>query len=234
MAPGPFGVAVRPPGPAHARAGAHRLAVHHPRPRGRRAAVMRRHPQGSVRGTELSPDEKCQSASSGSSRRHPARRLVVAGPPGTPAHWHISTGRVAVLLAVNGLLPRESLLHPLREVRCCFFQAARPATPGVAQPGAQPPGLSRLAAQLLLTPGRRNDPCGTCPPGSPLLWAGRPLTSQPPTRSSGPFTRDLTHNPQPRAHPSTTPSTQSHPIPPPEHHVPTVREKPLTPHPLPR
>ena len=62
----------------------------HPRPRGRRAAVMRRYPQGSVRGTELSLDEKGQSASSGSSRRLPARRLVVAGPPGTPAHWHIS------------------------------------------------------------------------------------------------------------------------------------------------
>ena len=150
----------------------------HPRPRGRRAAVMRRYPQGSVRGTELSLDEKGQSASSGSSRRLPARRLVVAGPPGTPAHWHISTGRAAVLLAVNGLLPRESLLHPFREVRRCFFQAARPTTPGAADSRARsPPGLSRLTAETLLTPGRRNDPCGTCPPSPPPLWAGRPLTS---------------------------------------------------------
>ena len=54
-------------------------------PGGRRAAGARRYPQGSVRGTELSPDEKDQSASSGGSRRHPARRLVVARPPGTPA-----------------------------------------------------------------------------------------------------------------------------------------------------
>ena len=72
-------------GPGNARAGAHRAAAHAPtppRPRGRRAAVTRRYPQGSVRGTELSPDEKDQSASSGGSRRHPARRLVVAGPPG--------------------------------------------------------------------------------------------------------------------------------------------------------
>ena len=52
---------------------------------------------------------------------------------------------------------------------------------------------------------------------------------QPPTRSSGPFTRDLTHNPQPRAHPSTTLPTQPHPVPPPEHRAPTVQEKPLTP-----
>ena len=181
MAPGPFGGAVRPPGPAHARAGAHRLAVHAPappRPQGRRAAVMRRYPQGSVRGAELSLDEKGQSASSGGSCRHPARRLVVAGPPGTPAHWHISTGRAAVLLAVNGLLPRESLLHPFREVRRCFFQAARPTTPGAADSRARsPPGLSRLTAETLLTPGRRNDPCGTCPPSPPPLWAGRPLTS---------------------------------------------------------
>ena len=51
---------------------------------------------------------------------------------------------------------------------------------------------------------------------------------QPPTRSSGPFTRDLTHNPQPRAHPSTTLSTQSHPVPLPEHRVPTVQETPGT------
>ena len=139
---------------------------------------MRRYPQGSVRGTELSLDEKGQSASSGSSRRLPARRLVVAGPPGTPAHWHISTGRAAVLLAVNGLLPRESLLHPFREVRRCFFQAARPTTPGAADSRARsPPGLSRLTAETLLTPGRRNDPCGTCPPSPPPLWAGRPLTS---------------------------------------------------------
>ena len=53
----------------------------HPRPRGRRAAVMRRYPQGSVRGAELSPDEKGQSASSGGSRRlRPAAPAVVAGP----------------------------------------------------------------------------------------------------------------------------------------------------------
>ena len=140
---------------------------------------MRRYPQGSVRGAELSLDEKGQSASSGGSCRHPARRLVVAGPPGTPAHWHISTGRAAVLLAVNGLLPRESLLHPFREVRRCFFQAARPATPGAADCQARsPPGPSRLAAETLLTPGRRNDPCTTRPPSPPLLCAGRPLTSR--------------------------------------------------------
>ena len=157
--------------------GAHRVAVHHhaPAPQGRGDAPV---PVGSVRGTELSLDEKGQSASSGSSRRLPARRLVVAGPPGTPAHWHISTGRAAVLLAVNGLLPRESLLHPFREVRRCFFQAARPTTPGAADSRARsPPGLSRLTAETLLTPGRRNDPCGTCPPSPPPLWAGRPLTS---------------------------------------------------------
>ena len=81
-----------------------------------------------------------------------------------------------MLLSVNGLVPCESLLFP-REVRRCFFQAARITTPGVAQPGAQPPDLNRLAAKTLLTPGRWNDPCGTCPPSPPLLWAGRPLTS---------------------------------------------------------
>ena len=44
-------------------------------------------------------------------------------------------------------------------------------------PGVQPHGLSRLAAETLLTPGRWNDPCTTCPPGSPLLWDGRLMTS---------------------------------------------------------
>ena len=112
-----------------------------PRPRGRRAAVMRRYPQGSVRGTGLSPDEKGQSASSGSSRRHPARRLVVARPPGTPAHWHISTGRAAVLLAVNGLLPRESLLHPPSRSTPLLFSGSSPHHSWrCGQPGAQPPG----------------------------------------------------------------------------------------------
>ncbi len=91
VAPGPSRRGRGLAGPGNARAGAHRLAALRPRPRGRRAAVTRRYPQGSVRGTELSPDEKDQSASSGGSRRHPARRLAVARPPGTPAppaHQH--------------------------------------------------------------------------------------------------------------------------------------------------
>ena len=64
----------------------------HPRPRGRRAAGARRYPQGSVRGTELSPDEKCQSASSGGGRRHPARCASCSsrtpGYSGPPAHQY--------------------------------------------------------------------------------------------------------------------------------------------------
>ena len=80
--------------------------------------------------------------------------------------------RAAISIAsCFSLTPAPSRGTPL------LSQAARPATPGVAQPGAQPHGLSRLAAEILLTPGRWNDPCGTCPPSSPLLWAGRPLTS---------------------------------------------------------
>lgn len=99
--------------------GAHRVAVHHhaPAPQGRSDAPV---PVGSVRGTELSLDEKCQSASSGGGRRlRPAAPAVVAGLrySGPLAHQR---DRVAVLLAVNGLVPCESLLLP-REVRCCFF-----------------------------------------------------------------------------------------------------------------
>ena len=113
-----------------------------PRPRGRRAAVMRRYPQGSVRGTGLSPDEKGQSASSGSSRRHPARRLVVARPPGTPAplaHQY----RPGSCAPGGDMVsyPGSHFCTPLREVRRCFSQAARPTTPGAADSRARsPPG----------------------------------------------------------------------------------------------
>ena len=56
---------------------------------------MRRYPQGAVRGAELALDEKGQSASSGGSRRHPACCASCSSrTSGTPAHWHISTGRV--------------------------------------------------------------------------------------------------------------------------------------------
>ena len=104
----------------------------------------------------------------------PHLRLRLRAPPNhTTPHRPCLIPAIAVLLAVNGLVPCESLLHPLREVRRYFFQAARITTPGVAQPGAQPPDLNRLAAKTLLTPGRWNDPCGTCPPSPPLLWAGR-------------------------------------------------------------
>ena len=138
---------------------------------------MRRYPQGSVRGTGLSPDEKGQSASSGSSRRHPARRLVVARPPGTPAHWHISTGRAAVLLAVNGLV-LPSHFCSLAKYAAAFLRQLAPPLLALRTAGRAAPRVpGRLAAETLLTPGRRNDPCGTCPPSPPLLWAGRPLPS---------------------------------------------------------
>ena len=93
----------------------------HPRPRGRRAAVMRRYPQGSVRGTELSLDEKGQSASSGSSRRlRPAAPAVVAGLrySGPLAHQR---DRVAVLLAVNGLV-LPSHFCSLAKYAAAFFR----------------------------------------------------------------------------------------------------------------
>ena len=201
-----------------------------PRPRGRRAAVMRRYPQGSVRGTGLSPDEKGQSASSGSSRRHPARRLVVARPPGTPA----------------------PLAHQYRPGNCAPG-GKWPPTPGVtsAPPFAKyaaaflrqlaPPLLALRTAGRAAPPGSRADSLrkpssplggGMIPavPAHPAHHSSGPADhkKQPPTRSSGPFTRDLTHNPQPRAHPSTTLSTQSHPVPLPEHRVPTVQETPGT------
>ena len=88
----------------------------------------------------------------------------------------------------------------LREVRRCFSQAARTTTPGAADCQARsPPGPSRLAAETLLTPGRRNDPCTTRPPSSPLPWAGRPLTSRhqrdPPAPS--PAISRTTRNPEP-------------------------------------
>ena len=142
VAPGPSRRGRGLAGPGNARAGAHRLAALRPRPRGRRAAVTRRYPQGSVRGTELSPDEKDQSASSGGSRRHPARRLVVARPPGTPAHRHTSTGRAAVPLATSGLLPREPLPHPhpSRSTPLLLPDSPHHHSRRCGLPGAQPPG----------------------------------------------------------------------------------------------
>ena len=75
----------------------------------------------------------------------PHLRLRLRAPPNhTTPHRPCLIPAIAVLLAVNGLVPCESLLHPLREVRRYFFQAARITTPGVAQPGAQPPDLNRL------------------------------------------------------------------------------------------
>ena len=127
--------------------------------------------------------------------------------------------------------PGSRFRTPLREVRRCFSQAARTTTPGAADCQARsPPGLSGLAAETLLTPGRRNDPCGTRPPSSPLLWAGRPLTSSdrrdPPAPS--PAISRTTRTPSPSEHHAldTLPPC---PPPPPEHRAPTAREKPLTP-----
>ena len=99
--------------------------------------------------------------------------------------------------------PGSRFRTPLREVRRCFSQAARTTTPGAADCQARsPPGLSGLAAETLLTPGRRNDPCGTRPPSSPLLWAGRPLTSSdrrdPPAPS--PAISRTTRTPSPSEH----------------------------------
>ncbi len=132
--------------------------------------------------------------------------------------------RAAISIAsCFSLTPAPSRGTPL------LSQAARPATPGVAQPGAQPHGLSRLAAEILLTPGRWNDPCGTCPPSSPLLWAGRPLRSRHRRDRPAPFTRDLTHNLRPELIRAPRSRHSPIPVPPPEHRVPTVREKPPTP-----
>ena len=70
------------------------------------------------------------------------------------------------------LIPAPSRGTPL------LFSGSSPRHSGrCGLPGVQPHGLSRLAAETLLTPGRWNDPCTTCPPGSPLLWDGRLLTS---------------------------------------------------------
>lgn len=119
-----------------------------PRPRGRRAAVMRRYPRGAVRGTELGLDEKGQPASCGGSRRlRPAAPAVVARPPGTPPLAH-QCDRVAVLLAVNGLVLPSHFCSLAKYA--ADFLGTRIATPGVAQLGAQPPDLSRLAAETLL------------------------------------------------------------------------------------
>ena len=150
-----------------------------PRPRGRRAAVMRRYPPGSVRGTGLSPDEKGQSASSGSSRRHPARRLVVARPPGTPAplaHQYRPGS-----CAPGGKWPPTpgvTSAPPFAKYAAAFLRQLAPPLLALRTAGRAAPRVpGRLAAETLLTPGRRNDPCGTCPPRPPLLWAGRPLPS---------------------------------------------------------
>ena len=125
--------------------------------------------------------------------------------------------------------PGSHFCTPLREVRRCFSQAARPTTPGAADSRARSPPGSR--ADSLRKP---SSPLGggmiPAVPAHPAHHSSGPADhkKQPPTRSSGPFTRDLTHNPQPRAHPSTTLSTQSHPVPLPEHRVPTVQETPGT------
>ena len=145
-----------------------------PRPRGRRAAVMRRYPQGSVRGTGLSPDEKGQSASSGSSRRHPARRLVVARPPGTPA----------------------PLAHQYRPGNCAPG-GKWPPTPGVtsAPPFAKyaaaflrqlaPPLLALRTAGRAAPPGSRADSLRK--PSSPLGGGMIPaVPAHPAHHSSGP------------------------------------------------
>ena len=121
-----------------------------PRPRGRRAAVMRRYPQGSVRGTELSPDEKGQSASSGGSRRlRPAAPAVVAGLrySGPLAHQYrpgscAPGGEWSRTLRVTSAPSRSTPL---------LFLGTRITTPGAADCQARsPPGLSRLAAETLL------------------------------------------------------------------------------------
>lgn len=75
-----------------------------------------------------------------------------------------STSRAAAFLAANGLLPSESLLHPFVKHAAALSQTSRPATPGTAQPDAQPPDLSRPAAQPLLTPGRWNAPAAPSHP----------------------------------------------------------------------
>ena len=67
---------------------------------------------------------------------------------------------------------------PFAKYAAAFFrQLAPPLLALRTARRAAPRVPGRLAAKTLLTPGRRNDPCGTCPPSSPLLWAGRPLTS---------------------------------------------------------
>mgnify|MGYP007031644826 CR=1 FL=1 len=183
--------------------GAHRVAVHHhaPAPQGRGDAPV---PVGSVRGAELSPDEKGQSASSGGSRRlRPAAPAVVAGPqvlrptgtsarPGSCA----PVGEWSRTLRVTSAPSRSTPL---------LFLGTRITTPGVAQLGAQPPDLSRLTAETLLILGGGMIPAVPAHPVPHGL--GRQTTEkQTPTRSSGPSPRSHAQ-PAPRAHPSTSLST---------------------------
>ncbi len=74
--------------------------------------------------------------------------------------------------------PGSHFCTPFAKYAAAFFrQLAPPLLALRTARRAAPRVPGRLAAKTLLTPGRRNDPCGTCPPSPPPLWAGRPLTS---------------------------------------------------------